>query len=126
MLTLTRLAAGINDRSLTDAYRILSIAFTNTYKSKSGELFNKYNFRLHHLLLQVISLNSTTTSSQRWSKFQLATKNIDYNANNAKPIPRFMSWIKNKAEFDKKANYIFQNKSLYTSRLAKRVSRYKL
>lgn len=126
MLALTRLAAGINDRSLTDAYRILSVAFTNTYKSKSGEMFNKYNFRLHHLLLQVIALNSTITLSQRWSKFQQATGNIDYNANNIKPIPRFVSWIKSKAEFDKKAAYILQNKSTYTTRLAGRAKRYKL
>ena len=126
MLALTRLAAGINDRTLTDAYRILSVAFTKTYKSKTGELFNKYNFRLHHLLLQVISLNSTITSSQRWSKFQLATGSIDYNVNSANPIPRFMSWIKSKAEFDKKASYILQNRSSYTSRLAKRAIRYKL
>lgn len=126
MLTLTRLAAGINDRSLTDAYRILSIAFTGTYKSKSGESFNKYNFRLHHLLLQVISLNTTMTSTQKWGKFQLAIGNIDYNTQNKKPIPRFMSWIKSKAEFDKKVNYILQNKPSYSTRLATRASRYKL
>ena len=126
MLALTRLAAGINDRSLTDAYRILSVAFTKTYKSKTGELFNKYNFRLHHLLLQTITLNNTVISSQKWGKFQLATGNIDYNIKDIKPIPAFMSWIKSKAEFDKKASYILQNKSSYTSRLAKRATRYKL
>jgi hypothetical protein len=126
MLTLTRLSSGINDRSLTDAYRILSIAFTKTYKNKTGVLFNKYNFRLHHLLLQTIALNGTFTLAQKWSKFQLATANIDYNIPDKKPVPGFMSWIKSKAEFDKKVNYILQNKSLYTSRLAKRANQYKL
>lgn len=126
MLTLTRLASGINDRSLTDAYRILSVAFAKTYHDKTGISFNKFNFRLHHLLLQVISLNSTFSMAQKWNKFQVATGNIDYNAKTVKPIPRFMSWIKSKMEFDKKANYILQNKSTYTSRLAQRANRYKL
>ena len=124
MLTLTRLSAGINDRSLTDAYRILSVAFTKTYKSKTGELFNKYNFRLHHLLLYSIALNSTIPVAQKWVKFQLATDNIDY-TKSEKPIPGFMSWLKSKMEFDKKVSYILQNKSVYTTRLVKRASPYK-
>lgn len=126
MLALTRLAAGINDRSLTDAYRILSIAFTGGYKSKTGVVFNKYNFRLHHLLLKVISLNTTYPLAQKWEKFQLATAKINYSLPDKRPVPQFMSWIKAKTDFDKKVNYILQNKQSYTSRLAARASRYKL
>jgi len=126
MLAMTRLAAGINDRTLTDAYRILSIAFTNTYKNKSGVVFNKYNFRLHHLLLQTISLNNTYPLAQKWDKFQLATGRINYSAQDTKPLPRFVNWLKTKTEFDKKVNYILQNKQTYASRLAKRAERYKL
>lgn len=126
MLALTRLASGINDRTLTDAYRILSIAFNGTYRDKSGLGFNKYNFRLHHMLLKTIALNSTFPLSQKWVKFQLATANINYSLPDKKPIPKFMSWIKTKAEFDKKVNYILQNKSSYTDRLAERANRYKL
>ena len=126
MLALTRLAPGINDRSLTDAYRILTVAFTGMYRSKSGNTFNKYNFRLHHLLLKVISLNSTIPASQKWDKFQSATGNINYNLQDKKPLPLFMSWLKTKTDFDKKAIYILQNKQSYISRLAKRATRYKL
>lgn len=126
VLALTRLAAGINDRALTDAYRILSIAFRDAYKSKTGVLLNKYNFRLHHLLLQTISLNNTYPSSEKWNKFRLATNNINYNLADKPPLPRFMSWITSKTEFDKKAVYILQNKQTYISRLAKRASRLKL
>lgn len=126
MLALTRLAAGITDRTLTDAYRILSIAFTGAYKSKSGVLFNKYNFRLHHLLLQTIALNSTYPAAQKWDKFQQATGRIDYNVKEGKPLPRFMEWLKSKTEFDKKASYILKNKQTYMSRLAKRASEHKL
>ena len=125
-LALTRLAAGINDRTLTDAYRILSIAFTGTYKSKSGIVFNKYNFRLHHLLLQTIALNNTYTAAQKWEKFQLATARINYNLKDTRPLPRFMDWLKNKTEFDKKVSYILKNKQIYISRLAKRASQRKL
>jgi len=126
MLALTRLASGINDRALTDAYRILSIAFTGMYKDKSGVVFNKYNFRLHHLLLQTISLNNTYPLAQKWEKFQLATGKINYSLQGTKPLPRFVNWLKTKTEFDKKVNYILQNKQTYTTRLAKRANRYKL
>jgi len=125
MLAMTRLATGITDRTLTDAYRILSIAFTGTYKSKSGIVFNKYNFRLHHLLLQTIALNTTYPAAQKWEKFQLATARINYNLKDTRPLPRFMEWLKSKTEFDKKTSYILQNKQTYISRLSKRASVYK-
>jgi hypothetical protein len=126
VLALTRLAAGITDKTLTDAYRILSIAFTGTYKSKIGIVFNKYNFRLHHLLLQTIALNNTYPAAQKWDKFQQATARINYNLKEGKPLPRFMEWLKSKTEFDKKASYILKNKQTYMSRLAKRASQHKL
>ena len=125
-LALTRLAAGITDRTLTDADRILSIAFNTRYNSKNGILLNKYNFRLHHLLLKAIALNNTYPLAQKWTKFLSATGNINYALPDKKPLPRFMSWLKSKPEFDKKVNYILQNKSSYMSRLAKRASMYKL
>ena len=124
-LALTRLTAGINDKTLTDAYRILSVAFAGTYRSKSQVVFNKYNFRLHHLLLQTIALNNTYPAAQKWEKFQLATARINYNLNDGKRLPRFMEWLKSKTEFDKKASYISANKQTYISRLAKRASFYK-
>jgi hypothetical protein len=126
VLALSRLATGITDKTLTDAYRILSIAYTGTYKSKSGVVFNKYNFRLHHLLLQTIALNNTYPAAQKWDKFQQATARINYNLKEGKPLPRFMEWLKSKTEFDKKASYILQNKQTYISRLAKRASQHKL
>jgi len=126
MLALTRLASGINDRALTDAHRILSIAFSSTYKSKNGIVLNKYKFRLHFLLLKVIALNNTFPVAQKWEKFQLATGRINYNLQDKKPLPKYMSWIKNKTEFDRKVTYILQNKQDYTSRLAKRANENKL
>jgi hypothetical protein len=126
MLALTRLASGINDKALTDAYRILSIAFSNTYKSKDGTLLNKHKFRLHYLLLQTIALNNTFTAAQKWEKFQSATGRINYNLQDKKPLPRHMNWVRSKTEFDKRALYILQNKQTYISRLAKRADRNKL
>ena len=126
MLALTRLASGINDRTLTDAFRILSIAFSNTYKNKSGILLNKYKFRLHYLLLQIIALNNTFITTQKWEKFQSATGRINYNLQDKKPLPRHMNWVKSKTEFDKRVRYILQNKQTYISRLAKRADRNKL
>ena len=126
MLALTRLAPGINDRSLTDAFRILSIAFSNVYKSKSGVLLNKYKFRLHYLLLQTIALNSTFITTQKWEKFQTAMGRINYNLQDKKPLPRHMNWVKSKTDFDKRVRYILQNKQTYISRLSKRADKNKL
>jgi hypothetical protein len=126
MLALTRLASGINDRTLTDAYRILSLAFSNNYKSKSGVLINKYKFRLHFLLLKTIALNGTFALAQKWEKFQAGTARINYSLQDKKPLPSYMSWIKTKTDFDKKVNYILQNKQTYIARLAKRAEANKL
>jgi hypothetical protein len=126
MLVLQKLNEGINEKTLTDAYRILSMAFTPVYKNKGGIIFNKYNFRLHHLLLKIIALNETITNEQKWAKFQSATGSINYNEKDKKPLSKYMNWIKTKAEFDKKVSYILQNKQTYISRLAKRANRYKL
>lgn len=126
MLVLQKLSEGINEKTLTDAYRMLSMAFTPAYKNKDGIIFNKYNFRLHHLLLKIIALNDATPIEQKWAKFQSATGSINYNEKDKKPLSKYMNWIKTKNEFDKKVNYILQNKQLYISRLAKRANRYKL
>ena len=126
MLALTRLAAGINERTLTDAYRILSLAFSNAYKSKNGTMLNKYKFRLHYFLLQVIALNNTFVETQKWEKFQSATGRINYNLQDKKPLPKHMNWVKNKTEFDKRVRYILQNKQTYISRLTKRANSNKL
>ena len=126
MLALTRLAPGINDRTLTDAFRILSIAFGNAYKNKSGIVLNKYKFRLHYLLLQIIALNNTFTTTQKWEKFQSATGRINYNLQDKKPLPGHMNWVKSKTEFDKRVGYILKNKQSYISRLAKRADKNKL
>lgn len=126
MLALMRLASGINDRTLTDAYRILSLAFSNAYKSKSGTLLNKYKFRLHYFLLQVIALNNTFLEAQKWEKFQTATGRINYNLPDKKPLPKHMNWVKTKTDFDKRVRYILQNKQTYISRLSKRADRNKL
>jgi len=71
-------------------------------------------------------LNNTYPLAQKWDKFQLATVRINYSAQDTKPLPRFVNWLKTKTEFDKKVNYILQNKQTYMSRLAKRAERYKL
>lgn len=126
MLALTRLAPGINDRSLTDAYRILSVAFSNTYKSKNGVALNKFRFRLHYLLLQVIALNNTFTTAQKWEKFQSAIGRINYNLKDKNPLPKHINWVKSKTDFDKRVRYILQNKQTYISRLAKRADSSKL
>ncbi len=126
MLALTRLAPGINDKSLTDAFRILSIAFSNAYKSKSGVLLNKYKFRLHYLLVQIIALNNTFIATQKWEKFQSATGRINYNLQGEKPLPGHMNWVKSKTEFDRRVGYILKNKQTYISRLAKRAGKNKL
>jgi|GEM_PF-2039053 len=126
LLALQKLNIGINDRTLTAAIGTLSIAFTPTYKNKNGKMMNKYRFRLHYLLLQTIALNNTIPAAQKWTKFQAATGNINYTTRDLKSLPKRMTWIKTKTEFDKQVAYILQNKMTYMNRLKDRAALYKL
>jgi hypothetical protein len=126
LLALQKLAAGINDKTLMAATNTLAIAFSPVYKNSDGIMINKFNFRLHDLLLQTIVLNATIPAAQRWLKFQAATGKINYTIKDKKQLPSKMNWIKTKEDFDKQADYILQNKTTYINRLKKRVSDNKL
>jgi len=126
LLALQKLNTGINDKSLTVAINALSIAFSPAYKDKDGKFLNKYNFRLHDLLLQTIALNNTIPAAQKWTRFQSATGKINYTIKDIKPLPSRMNWIKTKTDFDKQVDFILRNKTTYANRLKQRAANYKL
>ena len=124
MLALQKLVAGINDKSLAAAANTLAIAFSPVYNNKSGNIVSKYNFRIHDLLLQTITLNNRIPVVEKWNRFQLATGKIYYHPGDK--LPGRMGWLKSKTEFDNKAAYIIKNKIKYMGRLKKRAIDHKL
>ncbi|HKB45313.1 MAG TPA: hypothetical protein VKC90_13020 [Chitinophagaceae bacterium] len=124
LLALQKLVTAVNDKTLAAAEKTLSVAFLPAYKNKDGSLINKFNFRLHELIMQSIVLNSSVSSSQRWTRFQMATGKINYSAEDK--LPARMNWITNKEEFNMRTDYILKDKTTYIDRLKKRTSDFKL
>jgi hypothetical protein len=129
LLALQKLNAGITDKSLTSAINTLAMAFSLTYKNKKGLHLNKYNFRLHELLGQLIALNNSIPAAQKWTKFQTATGNITYTydlLSMKSHLPPRVKWMLGKNIFDERMAYIIKNKTDYMTRLSKRAAQYKL
>lgn len=119
LLALQKLAAGINDKSMAAATNTLAIAFAPAYNTS-----NKYNFRVHDLLMQTIALNFSIPSEQKWKEFQSATAGINYSKEFR--LPKRMKWLKTQIEFNDQVNYILKNRTKFTDRLKLRVAEYKL
>jgi hypothetical protein len=129
LLALQKLTAGIIDKSLTAATNTLAIAFSPVYKNKNGIVLNKYNFRLHELASQLIALNNSIPSGQKWTKFQTAIGNTTYTLDQLSQknhLPGRVKWMLTKKDFDERMAYILKNKNNYTDRLKKRAADYKL
>jgi hypothetical protein len=129
VLVLQKLSAGITDKTLTSAINILARAFSPDYKNKNGLVLNKYNFRLHELLAQLIALNNSIPAAQKWTKFQAATGNTSYTLDQLSlknHLPALVKWMLTKKDFDARMTYILKNKTDYMTRLKKRADEYKL
>jgi hypothetical protein len=129
LLALQKLNAGITDKSLTSAINTLALAFSPTYKNKTGLHLNKYNFRIHELLAQLIALNNSIPTAQKWTKFQTATGTITYTydlLSLKNHLPPRVKWMLGKNIFDERMAYIIKNKNDYMGRLKKRAADYKL
>ncbi|MES1219861.1 MAG: hypothetical protein ABUT20_30450 [Bacteroidota bacterium] len=124
VLALQKLDTGINNHNLAAAANTLAMAFTETYKASDGSIINKFNFRLHDLLLQTITLNDSIPSFQKWERFQSTTGKIYYNE--ADRLPKRMKWLMTEQDFNKQVNYILDNKTKYEERLKQRAENFKL
>jgi hypothetical protein len=124
LLALQKLVTTVNDKSLAAAEKTLTIAFLPLYKNNDNVLINKFNFRLHELLIQTIALNLSIPLLQKWARFQAATGKINYGTEGK--LPARMNWINNKEEFNMRIGYILKDKATYINRLKKRAADHKL
>jgi hypothetical protein len=123
VLALRKLEGGINDKSLNAVVNTLSLAFTPAYKDNEDHFVNKFNFRLHELLIKAIALNTSITVFGRWDKFQLATGKINYAMlPKGEKLPPRMNWLLSRTKFDQQVFHILAHKENYISRLKQRVA----
>ena len=115
VLSLQKLKNGINENSLNSAINTLSIAFGNHCVNASGANKNTTNYRLHELMLQLISLNNYIPS--KWQAF---------NDMVSKPqrLGKRQSWMGNENSFNERVRYIQDREADYKNRLIQRASKY--
>ena len=117
ILAMQNLRQGINDQSLTSATDTLSRAFTTACENSKGVNLNTTNFRLHELMLQLITLNTTIPASNKWQFFNDKIK---------KPVAlrKRQKWMETETNFNERLKYIQDRQNDYIIRLTKRASRY--
>ncbi len=112
MLALRELGKGVNDQSLAAATNTLSVAFTKEYEKE-----NIMNFRLHELMLQLITLNNMVPANLKWKTF--TTKVV-------KPpqLRKRQKWMETENNFNQRVKYISQRSADYKTRLSNRAKKY--
>ena len=117
ILSLQKLKNGVNDNSLNSAMNTLAIAFSKDCENSKGENHNITNYRLHELMLQIISLNNYTPF--KWKTFNDMVR---------KPgrLAKRQSWMADENSFNVRVNHIKAHETDYKNRLVKRASKYKL
>lgn len=112
MLTMNELDGNISDTNLVIAIDNLSTAFGEEY-----EKANLTNFRLHELMLQLITLNNSIPSDQKW---------ITFNAKVKKPaqLRKRQGWMADENAFNQRVKYIIERQPEYVRRLAERSKKY--
>lgn len=117
ILSLQKLKNGIDDNSLNSAMNTLSKAFSKDCENSKGENSNITNYRLHELMLQIISLNNYTPF--KWKTFNDMVR---------KPqrLGKRQSWMADENSFNERVKYIKDRETDYKNRLLKRVSKYSL
>ena len=116
ILSLQKLRNGVNENSLNSAINTLSIAFGNECVNSKGVNSNTTNYRLHELMLQLISLNNIP---YKWQTF---------NDMVSKPqkLGKRQSWMGDENSFNERIKYIKDREADYKDRLIKRASKYNI
>ncbi len=115
ILTLQHLQNGVNDEYLTAAAETLSKAFMPACENSKGVNLNSTNFRLHELMLQLLSLNSSVTD--KWQSFNSRVKRPPALRNRQK-------WMETETAFNARVQYILTRQSDYMNRLTERARKY--
>ena len=117
ILALQKLRNGIDDNSLTGAINTLTIAFGKDCENSNGTNNNTTNYRLHELMLQLISLNNLV--SYKWQIFNDVVRK-------PQKIGRRQGWMADENSFNERVKYIRDREGDYKNRLVKRASKYAL
>lgn len=117
ILAMQNLRQGVNDESLSAAAGILSKAFSSACDNSKGVNFNTTNFRLHELMLQLITLNTSIPAANKWQAFSDKIK---------KPVSlrKRQKWMETETSFNERVKYILDRQNDYSARLTKRAARY--
>jgi len=115
ILALQPLRNGITDQQLQTATDTLSLAFTKSCDNRKGENMNKKNFRLHELMLQLISLNSSVEN--KWLLFSQKVIKPAF-------LRKRQLWMSSEESFNERVKYITDRKTDYMNRLAERAGKY--
>jgi hypothetical protein len=115
VLSLQPLRGGINDGTLSQAADILSMAFMQTYDNAKAVNVNTTNFRLHELMLQLVSLNNSVVD--KWQTFNEKVK---------KPatLRKRQAWMETSTAFRERVEYILARQGDYHARLMTRAQKY--
>lgn len=117
ILSLQKIRNGIDDNSLNSAINTLAIAFSRDCENSKGANINTTNYRLHELMLQLISLNNYIP--YKWQSF---------NDMVSKPqrLGKRQSWMGDENSFNDRVKYIKDREADYKNRLIHRASKYAL
>jgi len=117
ILSLQKIRNGIDDNSLNSAINTLTIAFSRDCENSKGANINTTNYRLHELMLQLISLNNYIPF--KWKTF---------NDMVSKPqkLGKRQSWMGDENSFNDRVKYIKDREADYKNRLIQRASKYAL
>jgi hypothetical protein len=117
MLALQHLRQGVNDEFLAAASDTISRAFTASCENSKGDNKNLTNFRLHELMLQLITLNTGIPVVEKWQAFNNKIK---------KPaiLRKRQQWMANEINFNERVKYILDRQAEYINRLTERARKY--
>lgn len=117
ILTLGHLNQGINDEYLDAATDTLAIAFTAGCENSKAVNLNTTNFRLHELMLQLITLNTGIPAADKWQTFSSKIK---------KPVTlrKRQQWMSTETSFNERVKYILDRQNDYMTRLTERARKY--
>ncbi|HEV7781933.1 MAG TPA: hypothetical protein VGO58_11750 [Chitinophagaceae bacterium] len=112
ILTMQALKGNLTSTAFIVAVDTLSTAFQPAYEKE-----NTLNFRLHELMLQLVTLNNAIPADQKWLTFNSKVK---------KPpqLRKRQKWMETESAFNERVNYILNHQDDYLVRLSNRAAKY--
>jgi len=114
-LALKELKNGFTDAAFSKSASVLARSFSADYAVQ-----NKYNWRGHDLLLQLVALDGSKAAEQKYPLYKTMTAAVDLAS--IKKIPKRNNWLLSQAEFDKRVQLILSRKEEFQQKLSKRIT----